>query len=253
MVDLRAVDLRKINSLTEYPSIPTQHALDPKNGGLLEEPTRFDGPVIGTEKVDGTSGRIILLPGGQWLIGSRKDLLTARGDIVHNVSLGIVDTLRPIAERMATGSGEVLALYLEVYGSTKLQAWRNYGDGSPAYRLFDAATIPLDLLDWDIERIAAWRDGGGRRFATEPELHELAERAGTELTPRLFEVDGSELPAGIAEMREFLTAYSTTRVATSGEPGQNEGVVLRTPDRSVISKARFQDYDRTLKRRATGR
>ena len=32
--------------------------------------------------------------------------------------------------------------------------------------------------------------------------------------------------------------------------GAAEGIVLRTPDRSVIAKARFQDYERTLKRRA---
>ncbi|MFF0635893.1 hypothetical protein ACFYTS_25690 [Nocardia sp. NPDC004151] len=28
-----------------------------------------------------------------------------------------------------------------------------------------------------------------------------------------------------------------------------EGIALRTPDRSVITKARFEDYDRTLRRK----
>jgi hypothetical protein len=33
-----------------------------------------------------------------------------------------------------------------------------------------------------------------------------------------------------------------------GGGGWAEGIVLRTPDRSVIAKARFQDYNRTLRR-----
>ncbi len=37
--DLRETDLAKLNSLTKYPSIPTYHALDPKNGSLLEQVT----------------------------------------------------------------------------------------------------------------------------------------------------------------------------------------------------------------------
>jgi hypothetical protein len=30
---VRTADLRALNSLTKYPSIPTYHALDPRNGG----------------------------------------------------------------------------------------------------------------------------------------------------------------------------------------------------------------------------
>ncbi|MCU1617221.1 MAG: hypothetical protein JWO98_4761, partial [Frankiales bacterium] len=59
---LRPVDLAALNSATKYPSIPTYHELDPKNGGLLEIPTAFEGDVVLTEKVDGTNGRIVLLP-----------------------------------------------------------------------------------------------------------------------------------------------------------------------------------------------
>ena len=256
MLDLAMVDLRKLNSLTKYPSIPTHHALDPKNGGLLEQPTAYTGPVIGTEKVDGTNGRIILLPGGEWLIGSREDLLTARGDIVRNPALGIVDALRAVAEQAATlgtgGFGEIVVLYLEVYGGKQLPAWKHYGSGKPAYRMFDVATIPDDMLAWEVERIASWRQAGGQDFASESVLADLAKRCGVDLTPRLFEIDGGDIPASVEDMRGFLEPYKTTTVATSGEPGLNEGVVLRSPDRSVISKARFQDYDRTLKRRQKG-
>jgi hypothetical protein len=256
MLDLNTVDLRKLNSLTKYPSIPTHHKLDPRNGGLLEEPTVYEGPVIGTEKVDGTNGRIILLPDCEWLIGSREDLLTASGDIVHNPALGIVDTLRGVAQQATTigagGFDEILVLFLEVYGSKQLPAWKHYGSGQPAYRLFDIASIPCELLTWEVERIASWRQGGGQDFASETVLSDLAKLCGVELTPRLFTMDGSDLPASVEGMRGFLESYKTTTVATSGEPGLNEGVVLRSADRSVISKARFQDYDRTLKRRQKG-
>lgn len=32
--------------------------------------------------------------------------------------------------------------------------------------------------------------------------------------------------------------------------GKPEGIVLRTANRSVIAKARFEDYDRTLRRKS---
>ncbi|MEM8781093.1 MAG: hypothetical protein AAGF26_19995, partial [Cyanobacteria bacterium P01_G01_bin.49] len=60
--DIKNADLSKINSLTKYPSIITYHKLDSKNGGLLEEPLKFQGKLLATEKVDGTNARIICLP-----------------------------------------------------------------------------------------------------------------------------------------------------------------------------------------------
>ena len=50
--DIRAVNLKALNSLTKYPSIPTYHKLDPRNGSLTDEAVPFTGPVIGTEKID---------------------------------------------------------------------------------------------------------------------------------------------------------------------------------------------------------
>lgn len=71
MFDVRTASLRAVNSMTKYPSIPTYHALDTKNGCLLGETVPLAGPVILTEKVDGTNARIIALPDGSWIIGSR--------------------------------------------------------------------------------------------------------------------------------------------------------------------------------------
>src|SRR5579859_7282712 len=110
--------LRKLNSATKYPSIVTYHALGAK-GLLTEERTEFHGNVFLTEKVDGTNGRAILTPEGDWFIGSREELLTAKGDRIPNPALGIVAALRSTVERVAghwAGEG-ILVYYLEAYGA----------------------------------------------------------------------------------------------------------------------------------------
>lgn len=95
---LRSCDLNKLNSMTKYPSIPTYHTLGNK-GVLLEETVRFEGEVVLTEKVDGTN-RIILLPDGNFVLGSREELLFAKGDLIGNPALGIVDALKSVADFM---------------------------------------------------------------------------------------------------------------------------------------------------------
>ena len=125
MQSTRELDLAKLNSATKYPSIPTYHALGEK-GALLDETVDFDGqPLIATEKVDGINSRIILMPDGCYLIGSREELLHARGDLIHNPALGIVETLKQTAERMvelvSTPADTITVVYLETYGEHRVQ------------------------------------------------------------------------------------------------------------------------------------
>jgi hypothetical protein len=70
-------------------------------------------------------------------------------------------------------------------------------------------------------------------------------------TPRLGTVKGAGLPQSLEKMQEWLEqALPTTQVALSDNAlNRAEGIVLRTKDRSVIAKARFEDYARTLKTR----
>ncbi|NUT31667.1 MAG: hypothetical protein HOV79_01200 [Hamadaea sp.] len=241
--------------MTKYPSIPTYHSLDPRNGGLLEETVPFTGTVVGTEKVDGTNSRIILLPDGTYLLGSREELLYAQGDLIGNPALGIVDALRPVADSLPLVDGDrIVVHFLEVYGGKVTAASKQYTGGkSVGHRLFDVAVIDghHDMADWDSQRIAAWRDGGGQGFVDEPALRGTAAGAGLELTPRLFEIDAAGLPTDIAGTKAFLDEWMpATLAALDGEAaGRPEGIVLRSPDRTSIAKARFQDYERTLKRR----
>jgi hypothetical protein len=249
-----ATDPAALNSATKYPSIATYHRLDPKNGNLLEEHTPFTGDVLLTEKVDGTNGRIVLLPDGDYFIGSREELLHARGDRVHNPALGIVDALKPLADRLRyrDAQGRIVVLFLEVYGRKIGGAAKQYtgGDGV-GHRLFDVAFLRPEVLDRSLEQISSWRDDGGQEFGDEAVLQAIAVAEGIPLVPRLATVPGG-LPATVDGMAAFLAErLPTTLVALDdGAGGTPEGIVLRTPDRSVIAKARFQDYARTLKRRA---
>ncbi|MCW2140863.1 RNA ligase [Actinoplanes cyaneus] len=252
--DMRTADLKALNSLTKYPSIPTYHELDPRNGGLTETVTPFTGPVIGTEKVDGTNSRIIALPDGNYLLGSREELLYARGDLIGNPSQGIVASLREVADALPDQELPVDTLrvyYLELYGGKIGAHAKQYSTrGAVGWRLFDVAEIGdlTERLTWPAQQIAAWRDGGGQTFLTEDELRAVT---AFDLTPRLFTIDGRELPADVAGMHAFLGERLPGTLVALDDSGQGrpEGIVLRTPDRSVIAKARFQDYERTLKRR----
>lgn len=255
MTTVQTIDLAALNSATKYPAIPTYHVLDPKNGSLLENATPFTGDVILTEKVDGTNGRIVLMPDGDYFIGSREELLYARGDRVGNPALGIADALKPLADRLKSGDehGQIVVFFLEVYGHKIGGAAKQYTtQGNVGYRLFDIACLLPDVLDWGRGQISSWRDNGGQRFCTEATLRRAADAEGIELTPRLGTVQAEALPATVEGMHEWLgSTLSNTLVALDNSAGGNpEGIVLRADDRSVIAKARFQDYQRTLKRRA---
>src|SRR5215470_2524549 len=195
-VNVRTADLAKLNSLTKYPSILTYHTLDTKNGGLLEEVTAFAGTVIGTEKVDGTNSRVICLPDGCYLIGSREELLYGKGDLIGNPSLGIVDALKETADRVCDGEGaEITVYYFEVFGGKVTANSKQYtGAQRVSIRLFDVVALREydSLLSKPASQIAQWRDSGGQAFADEATLERTSARHGLTLTPRLFAVDGAE-------------------------------------------------------------
>lgn len=254
---LRSLDLGVLNSATKYPSIPTYHQLDPANGMLLPEPTEFTGQVIATEKVDGTNGRIIMLPSGEYVIGSREELLYASGDLIGNPALGIVQALRPVADDLSAPERGLRVLFLEVYGGKVTGASKQYtGSRQVGHRLFDVAEIPDEALTWSREKLSTWREAGGQPFLLEGEFLEFAFVEGLDWVPRLDTLRADEdLPTGLADTRACLAdLLPTTRVALDDDAGgQPEGIVFRSLDRSVIAKARFQDYDRTLRKLNQGK
>jgi hypothetical protein len=254
--EVRTADLRALNSMTKYPSIPTYHALDPRNGGLTDQCVQFRGEVIATEKVDGTNARVILPPDGSYLIGSREELLYAKGDLIGNPSQGIVDALRrwvddlvlPVLDRT------VRVLFLEVYGG-KIGGQAKQYTADPktvGWRLFDVALVDYDAVAArPSEEISRWRDNGGQTFLDETELQDVPSMTGLQLTPRLFKRDADALPTDIEGMHKLLVnELPRTAAALDGSAGgRAEGIVFRSAHRTVIAKARFQDYERTMRRR----
>ncbi len=258
MHETRMVDLRKLNSATKYPSIPTFHKLGDK-GALLDETIAFDSsPLIVTEKIDGTNSRIILMPDGCYLIGSREELLHAQGDLIHNPALGIVETLRPVAEKIVGSlshqKGLITTVYLETYGGKTTAAAKQYtGTREFGYRIFDINQVPVDRLNDELEAISSWRESGGQSFLSENELTDRVAKFEIAFAPRLAIVD--ELPTDIHETHQWLKSMiPETRVALDDQAGgQAEGVVVRTFDRSQIAKIRYEDYERHARREAKKR
>lgn len=261
------MNLNVLNSAAKYPSIETYHALDPANGKLLDKGPAHTwyGPVVLTEKVDGTNGRIILRPGGDYFIGSREELLYAKGDRIENPALGIVPALKPLADRLCLSvpgefsaqAGVTWAFFLEVYGHRIGGSAKQYTvTGKTGYRLFDVAGIAPEVLDWPREQVSSWRQNSGQGFLSEELLQTVSAELDVPLTPRLLPwgdrpLDSSELPVSLEETRAFLGKVLPSSLVTldDGASGRPEGLVIRTRDRGIIAKARFQDYDRTLKRK----
>jgi RNA ligase len=245
--------LARLNSATKYPSIETYHALDPADGKLFDQsPAHFwEGQVLLTEKVDGANGRVVVTPDGDWFIGSREELLYAKGDRIENPNLGIVPALLPLAPTLLGSRPYIRVYFLEVYGKGIGGAHKQYTrSGRTGYRLFDAAQLPLEILDGTREHISSWRQHGGQYFFSEEQLTATAaSHGGIPLVPRLGTVDAAELPGTLAGMYEFLKErLPETRVALDEElTGRAEGIVLRDLDRTQIAKAKFRDYERALR------
>lgn len=259
--------MRKIDSLTKYPSIETYHALDVRPGhlGNLTEVRNHAFPpgqtIALTEKIDGTNARIVVFPDGDYLIGSRRELLTARGDRVHNSSQGIVAAVGHVANQLRPLGREPVTtvFYGEVYGHG-IEGGKQYTrtPGAVGFRVFDVACIDSldDMLALDLEEISLWREGGGQRFVREDILMKLdfgrmPSGAPVLPTPRVYLADANLLPHSVEAAYNFLWMYqdeSRVMLDVTGS-GKAEGLVVRTTDRKTIAKMRFQDYERTLRKR----
>lgn len=259
------IGLGKLNSLTKYPSILTYHALG-ERGRLQPERNRLflEGQrVVVTEKIDGTNTRIVLLPHtGEFLIGSREEWLHARGDLVCNPALGIVEAVRAIAEQCASvladerAAPSILAIYGEVYGGKVSAASKEYTAGDATrfgFRVFDAWREDIDALatrseTLSPEQLAAWREDGAQRWLDDAALEALATTIGVARTPR---IDALAPPEGIDETFAWLKATLPRSLAPLSDAanGHPEGLVVRTHDRGVIAKIRYEDYERASRSR----
>ncbi len=240
--------LDNINSMTKYPSILTYHKMADKGRLLNEVKVPFDSQAIVTEKINGVNARIIMYPNGFYMVGSRDELLYARGDLLKNRQLGIVDAMEEAVDQIVPGN-DLMVYYFEVYGGGTTKASKQYtGWERVGYRLFDIAVFPDsdDIVDMSVERIASWRDNGGQTFLNDTVLAQVSFCSGLELTPRLGVMD---VPVELTDTYEWMKKVIPNTLASLDEGAKRrpEGVVIRTPDRSRIAKLRFEDYERTMR------
>lgn len=251
--NIRTVDLNKLNTLTKYPSIPTYHKkLEEQQGVLVADHIELPDQVIVTEKVNGVNSRIIFTPDNCYIVGSREELLYGRGDIVANDLSQIVSVLRPVAERSAP-VGALCVFYFEVFGCKGLPESRQYitKGWMPSCRLFDVAYVENceEVLSWPIEKIAGHRDHGGLLFGREHELELSGHLSEVQIVPRKWAAKPPTDLAGTYEWLKDVMPTTLCKIDATGL-GKPEGVVVRTEDRSVIAKIRYEDYERTFRKRA---
>ncbi|WP_282940109.1 RNA ligase family protein [Paenibacillus sp. RC67] len=257
------MDLKKINSLTKYPSILTYHELG-ERGRLTNELSESKGfansdEVFVYEKVDGENSRIIIFKNNNeidYLIGSREELLYAKGDRIGNPYGNIAEFLKPLAETLIAGilpkeDWALTVIYQESYGG-KTKAAKNYTDSkTQGYRVFDVFSLNQEqlvrLLELPQEKIAEWRDHGNQPFYDEAEKRKFVERMDLEFAPLLETVKGSDFPISLEHTFSFLKQFEGTRVGMDAS-GKSEGIIVRTSDRKQIRKIRFEDYERTFRK-----
>ncbi|MGC4033703.1 MAG: RNA ligase family protein [Tepidisphaeraceae bacterium] len=252
---MEPINLERLNSATKYPSILTYHKLDPSNGRLSGETNTWfvAEDCYVTEKIDGTNVRIIVMPDGDYFIGSRENLLYAKGDRIGDPAQTIVANTRDLADRLASETsiryGIGVVLFGELFGGKVGAAAKQYKpNGSTGFRLFDVMALPRQqIASMESRDLAAWRDAGGQGnlFSSVTAITALANSLGLDVVPDL---NTSPPPIELEETMAWLQqAIKRSHVADADAYGNPEGVVVRTNDRKSIAKIRFEDYRRTLK------
>lgn len=260
--------LRKLNSITKYPSILTYHNLGPKGSlvdSLVEDLAFENKTIFITEKIDGTNSRIVFITDEygaveDYIIGSREELLFACGDRIINPALGVVNNLKPVADAVKLLSdgniplrpNTMYCLYGETYGGNINGAKQYSGHGSYGIRFFDMWMTPLDhvedLLQMNIDQISRWREHSGQPFVHVDILKEFCDKFDLNRVPYIRETNGTEIPHDLQGVWNWMQEFATSvaQIDSDGK-GMSEGVVVRYADRSLIRKIRFEDYQKTKK------
>jgi len=241
----------KINTLTKYSSILTLHQLGEK-GRLKNEFTTaiHDEQMYATEKIDGTSARIISY-GAEYLIGAREFILHHSEDLYFDNAQGIVDGLKSLHINVPQ-TQKLTVIYGEFYGGKTSANSTWYGQDKNGFRVFDIAVYDdLSVLKMEQAEISTWREREtengiiyGQKFLTRSEMqHQFSD---FQLVPLIeFELGDMSHKVIMDNLKKFIP---TTNVALSENAcKKSEGLVLRNENRSKIVKVRFEDYERTLR------
>ena len=238
----------KINTATRYPSILTLHELGDK-GRLTDKITTDISKEVmyASEKIDGTNVRIICYK-GQYLIGSRKNILYYSEDLYWDSALGIVDIIKDLKVHIPY-TEELTVIYGELFGGKITSKSKNYGTDKHGFRVFDIAKIPLSIFHKPIVEISTWREhlvGSSLHYGQNFLKVDDIGLFGHETVPAIpFELNSLDHQKVLNYMSKVLPQ---TKVALSDKAQMEpEGLVLRNKDRTKIVKIRFEDYYRLFK------
>lgn len=276
--------LASLNSLTKYPSILTLHALG-ERGRLtadLTTPAISGAPLLATEKIDGTSARLLVFADGSWVVGSREHLLTVSGDLLFDPAVGIVEGLRRlvVAARLdsaghvpslayapsPTTRAALTVLYGEFYGGKVTAQSKQYAlPDQVGFRVFDVAVFAdpdsvAQQLRLEGRDLATWRETEtplglryGQPFLPADQLATYLAQvslAGVPTLPTLTLTTAEATHEHLLAWLQHQLPHTQAQLPGLATPGRAEGAILRTADRSAIVKVRFEDYERTLSGRA---
>ncbi|MCR5888324.1 hypothetical protein LRS06_11230 [Hymenobacter sp. J193] len=279
-----ARSLAQLNTLTKYPSILTLHALGDR-GRLTADfttPALFSQSLTATEKIDGTSARLLVFADGSYVVGSRENLLTVSGDLLFDPAVGIVEGLSRLVfphyaneqghlPRLAHGAAAgqpapLTVLFGEFYGGKVTGNSKQYGPPDQVgFRVFDVAvftdaTVLATQLQADVRDLSTWREYEtptgmryGQPFLAETALAAYLDQVGLPAVPPLPTYTASAAASTHESVLAWLREHIPhTQAALPGQSalGRAEGAILRSADRSTIVKVRFEDYERTLNQRS---
>ena len=215
-----------------------------------------------TEKIDGSNIRFIIY-NGDYLIGSRKEWIYAKGDrlISNEQVMYLKNYVEEVLKSYTFKKNILYCIYGEVHG-TGIQSWRNYTLSSQSYgfRIFDIWSMEKkDIENLLIsmkskDEVSNWRENNNQPWWNMNEMTTfIINCCGlVEYAPFKLLCSIKSIPTDIEETYEFMRRFQHTDVNLDGTGKQNakaEGIVIRTYDRSYIAKLRFEDYEKTFKKR----
>lgn len=262
MIDIltRLVHDKVGNSLSKYPSIPTYNKME--KGLLSTDVENYDEmkELYITEKIDGTNTRIIVC-GSDYIIGSRDEWIYAKGDrVLPTANRKHIEYLIPFADkitsRLSSTNDTVLFIYGELYGY-KIQKWQNYTneENDYGYRVFDMFSLSVDELNSMLDTMSPdqasiWRDNNNQPWYPIDKLKEVSSALGLLTVPYIKREFMKEIGFSVCSANDFLKKFSETNAELHANDNKKaEGIVVRTFDRSYISKLRFEDYNKYMKRK----
>lgn len=250
--------LEKINSITKYPSILTYHQLGSKGGlkdELIENGFPADTKLYITEKVDGTNGRFVYL-NNDYFMGQREMFVYAKNDRITTSDI-VLPIMRELEDFEIVSKDMFTVIYGEVYGYKVQDGSKVYcteGNTDRKFRLFDIWQMPIEELDKylskaDMQQIVYDREHNWQPWLNVIDFEHLANAFNLEITPRRGTINSDDLPVSAIETKEWLEFNFKDSLSIIGDGmgtnqkfGKAEGVVIRTADRGVIRKLRFEDY-----------